>query len=386
VRFFIKDNENFKNKEVRKSYGILACIIGMIINAILFSFKLSIGILLNSVSIMADAFNNIGDAATSAGTLISFKLANKNPDIKHPFGYGRIEYVTAFILSFVRMFIGYSAFKMSLDRIMNPVQLNYNLLSIVILSVSLVFKLWLTLFTLKIGKKIISSALVASGTEARNDCIVAATTIISLLMSKYLNLDIDGYDGLCISIFILTTGTIMFKETLSPLLGESVPLSFATEIKNCVESYEKILGTHDLIVHNYGPAKNMATIHAEVSRELSAEEAHNIVDLAEREIGLKLDIILTIHTDIVYVDDIRLDTIRRTVNEVLAFDKLLAAHDYRISKISDGYNVIFELIVPYNFKKNDIQTLEDTLRMKITEIDDSYYSIIKTEYGYVDND
>ena len=268
----------------------------------MFIIKLSVGLFSNSVSILADAFNNLSDAASSIITIIGFKMANKPADAEHPFGHGRIEYITAMIVSFMVMLVGLQFVKTSFQKIINPTLVTFELWPFILLLISIGFKFWLSKFNKSIGNKINSSTLKATATDAMGDVFTSTTVVISFLISKFTTLPIDGYIGIVVALAIVYSGFSLIKETLSPLLGEPPDPVLVSDITDMVMSYDNITGIHDLIVHNYGPGRIMASIHAEIPSNIDIMEIHHIIDTAEREISKKLNIYLVIHMDPICVD------------------------------------------------------------------------------------
>lgn len=285
VKRFVKNSENVSDVKVRESYANLAGIIGIITNSLLFLIKLSVGLLSNSVSILADAFNNLSDAASSIITIIGFKMANKPADAEHPFGHGRIEYITAMIVSFMVMLVGLQFVKTSFQKIVNPTPVTFEMIPFLLLLISIGFKFWLSKFNKSIGNKINSSTLKATATDAMGDVFTSSTVVISFLISKFTTLPIDGYIGIIVALAIVYSGFSLIKETLSPLLGEPPDPVLVSNITDMVMSYDNITGIHDLIVHNYGPGRIMASIHAEIPSNIDIMEIHDIIDAAEREIS-----------------------------------------------------------------------------------------------------
>lgn len=294
---FIKDYKDIENPKVRDKYGYLGGIMGILINVLLASAKFVIGRISNSISLIADAMNNLSDAASSVITIAGFKLASKPADTEHPFGHGRIEYISGLLISFIVLFIGVEFVKSSYRRIINPVKTEFQWVYLVILLFSIVIKIWMSKFNKTIGKSINSSALQASSIEAFVDVIICTCIIFSLLLSRYTNLVIDGYISLLVSAFILYSGYILIKDTLNPLLGEAPDPELVKSIASKVKEYDYIKGVHELVIHNYGPRKILASIHVEVPKDVSLEEIHRIIDKAEKEISEDLNIHLIIHLE-----------------------------------------------------------------------------------------
>ena len=346
VKRFVKNSENVSDIKVRESYANLAGIVGILTNSMLFIIKLSVGLLSNSVSILADAFNNLSDAASSIITIIGFKMANKPADAEHPFGHGRIEYITAMIVSFMVMLVGLQFIKTSFERIINPSAVTFELIPFILLLISIGFKFWLSVFNKSIGNKINSSTLKATATDAMGDVFTSTTVVISFLISKFTTIPIDGYIGIVVALAIVYSGFSLIKETLSPLLGEPPDPVLVSNITDMVMSYDNITGIHDLIVHNYGPGRIMASIHAEIPSNIDIMEIHHIIDTAEREISKKLNIYLVIHMDPICVDTDEIIEARKIVEDVLhKYEEIKSFHDFRIVGEHDYKNLIFDIEV-----------------------------------------
>ena len=285
IRRFIKNSDNIADNKVRIAYGNLGGIVGICVNSLLFLIKLFVGIFAGSVAIMADAFNNLSDAASSVITIIGFKMANKPADAEHPFGHGRIEYLSALIVSFMVMLVGFQFVKTSFSKILNPEAVKFEFIPFILLLISIGFKLWLSKFNKNLGNKINSSALKAAGTDALGDVFTSSTVVISFLAAKFTTLPIDGYIGILVALAIIYSGFTLINETISPLLGEAPDPELVNNIIEMVLSYENIIGVHDLIIHNYGPGRVMASIHAEIPADINIMTIHDIIDKAEREIS-----------------------------------------------------------------------------------------------------
>ena len=274
VRRFVRDSENTESTEVRTRYGILASVVGIFCNVFLFAAKLIIGTLMHSLAVTADAFNNLSDAASS---IISF-IGVKPADAEHPFGHGRIEYIAALIVSFLVIEVGFTFFKTSAGKLMHPEDITFDLVPFLILILSILVKLWMAAFNRKLGKKIDSKVMLATAADSLGDVITTSATVVSILICYVANVNIDAIAGLIVSLLVIWSGFSIAKDTLEPLIGQRVPAELYQKISQMVESYDGIVGTHDLIVHNYGPNQGMATIHAEVPNDVNIEVSHAIID------------------------------------------------------------------------------------------------------------
>lgn len=364
VKTFIKDSENYKNNsKVRDKFGFLGGVVGIIINIILFSIKFVVGILSNSLAVTADAFNNLSDVFSSVVTIIGFKLASKPADDDHPYGHGRIEYISALIVSVLVILVGFSFVKSSISRIINPVSINFQWIPTLLILISISFKLWLSRFNSYLAKLINSSALKASSVDALSDCFTSGTVVISLILSKWISFPIDGIMGLIVAIFILYSGFQLSKETLNTLLGEKPSNELVTSIESEVLSYPNILGVHDLLIHSYGPNKYLASIHAEVPSTLTLVEVHDIIDKAEKEISTKLNVHLVIHMDPINLNYKEISVTKDIILDILkSFPCVTEMTDLRLVGSGDDKNVLF------NITTND--TLFKTYKSEIDLIND----------------
>lgn len=346
VNRFIKNNSNIKDTKVRNSYGVFGGIVGILVNALLFIIKLSVGLFVSSIAIMADAFNNLSDAASSLITILGFKLSSKPADREHPFGHGRIEYLSALIVAFMVMLVGVQFIKSSFERIINPAPVTFELLPFILLFISIFLKVWLSKFNKFVGEKINSAALKASSVDALGDVFTSTCVSISFLAAKFTSFPIDGYIGMVVALFIVYSGFSLVKDTISPLLGEAPDPELVTSIKKMVLSYDKIRGTHDLIIHNYGPGKCMASIHAEIPSDISVVAIHEIIDKAEREISKALRIYLVIHIDPICIIG---GEVKEAYEEILSlikeYDFIESIHDFRVVGEGEIKNLIFDIVV-----------------------------------------
>ena len=290
VRHFIKDYEDVDKASVRTAYGMLASVVGIICNMVLFMAKFLIGIFLNSVSVTADAFNNLSDAASSVISFIGVKMAGKPADKEHPFGHGRIEYIAALIVSFLVIEVGITFLKESVGKITTPENLNFQVVSVVILLLSIGVKLWMGIFNRRLGKKIDSKVMMAVFTDSMGDVVTTGATIVSLVFFALTGVNIDGVVGLCVAVVVIWAGVGIARDTLEPLIGQAIDPQIYEEVERFVENYDGILGTHDLIIHNYGPNRSMASIHAEVPNDANMEMVHELIDKIERDAVEKLEL------------------------------------------------------------------------------------------------
>ena len=384
VKMFVKNYEDTDNISVRTAYGVLASGVGIACNVLLSLAKMMVGMLLHSVSVMADAFNNLSDAGSSIIGLVGVKMAEKPADEDHPFGHGRIEYVAALIVAFLVIEVGFTFFKDSISKIRHPEELRFQMVSIVILGMSILVKLWLGMFNKKLGKKIDSQVMMATAADSLGDVIATAATVVSILFWKVTGINIDGFVGLGVSLVVMWAGIGIARDTLEPLIGEATTPEDYRRIKKFVEKYDGIMGSHDLIVHNYGPGRSMASIHAEVPNNVSIEVSHEIIDRIERDAAKELGIFLVIHMDPLETEDQTVLKVRKkTEKAVEELDSRCSIHDFRMVKGEDQINIIFDLVVPreYSEKKGDELMIRVIERMQ--EIDKRYQCVITLENSFV---
>ena len=383
ARKFVKDYQNTEDVKVRTSYGLFSSIVGICCNVLLFTVKLLTGLLINSISVMADAFNNLSDAASSIIGFVGVKMAGKPADEDHPFGHGRIEYIAAFIVAFIVIQVGFSLFKTSFGKIRNPEVMTFNMVSVVILLLSIGVKLWMSVFNRTLGKRMQSKGMLATAADSMGDVVTTSATILSIVIFGIWGVNIDGFIGLVVSVVVMIAGVNIAKDTLAPLIGEAIDPKIYKEITDFVEQYDGIVGSHDLIVHNYGPSRSMASIHAEVPSEVDVEVSHEIIDTIERECARKLGIFLVIHMDPVEVTNTRVSGFRDMVADVLAaLDSRLQFHDFRIVDGTERVNLIFDLVVPRDYNSQ----LRDTIKLKVSECvherDSRCYCVITVENSF----
>ena len=364
VKHFVKNYDQVDEFQVRTQYGTLASMVGIGCNMLLFAAKLFIGVLVNSISVMADAFNNLSDAASSIIGFIGVKMAEKPADDDHPFGHGRIEYIAAFIVAFLVIQVGFSLFKTSIGKVFHPELMSFRWISIIILLLSIGVKLWLSLFNKRLGKRINSKVMLATAADAMGDVATTASTICSIGIYGAFGLNVDGIVGLIVSVVVMVAGVNIAKDTLAPLIGEGIDPEVYEEISNFVEGFDGIVGTHDLIVHNYGPSRSMASIHAEVPNDCDVEYSHEIIDRIEREAMRRFHMLLVIHMDPVETHDERVMEFKDMVAEVLEnIDSRLAFHDFRMVDGQERINLIFDLVVPWEYK----QAVQGKLKARISD-------------------
>ena len=348
LRLFVKNYEDTANPKVRGACGKLAGVVGIICNLLLFGGKLTAGLLSGSVAISADAVNNLTDASSSIVTLLGFKLSERPADAEHPFGHARMEYLSGLAVAALILLIGVELGKSSLERILHPEPVEFSVLTLLILLASIGVKLWMAFFTGRLGKRIGSKTLRATSADSRNDAIATTAVLLSCVAGHIFSVNIDGYVGLLVALFIVWSGWGVMKDTVSPLLGEQADEALVCAIQELILSYEKILGIHDLMVHDYGPGQCFASVHAEMDAKEDPLRCHDILDDIERDALEQLRVHLVMHYDPVITDDEELNRLRTLLLEELAeIDPGLGIHDFRMVRGPQHSNLIFDLVIPY---------------------------------------
>lgn len=383
VNKFIKDSTNIESTEVRTRYGMLASVVGIFCNVLLFSVKLTIGLILSSLAVTADAFNNLSDAASSIISFIGVKMAGKPADAEHPFGHGRIEYIAALIVSFLVIEVGFTFFKSSISKILHPEEISFDLVPFVILILSILVKLWMAFFNNKLGKRIDSKVMLATAADSLGDVITTSATVLSIIICHFTSINVDAIAGLIVSAIVIWSGISIAKDTLEPLIGDRVPAELYQKITDIVESYDGIVGTHDLIVHNYGPNRSMATIHAEVPNDINIDVSHEIIDKIERDVKKDLNILLVIHMDPVEMRDEEVLSLREKTSRIVhALDPELNFHDFRVLKENEQRNLIFDLVIPDSYSEKDANRVMHQLVSLLHEMDGNVECIITLDRSF----
>ncbi len=383
AKIFIKDYTNTGDNRVRGAYGSLCSIVGIFLNVLLFIGKYVAGIISGSIAVTADAFNNLSDAGSSVITLVGFKLAGKEPDSHHPFGHGRMEYITGFIVSVIIMLMGFELASSSFDKILHPTPVDASVLSIVILIASIGVKAYMAIYNRSIGKKIHSPAMSATSADSLSDTIATAVVLISTFVQQFSSFEIDGWCGIAVSLFIFRAGILAARDTLSPLLGQPPEEKFVEQIKSIVLSHKEIIGMHDLVVHDYGPGQVMITLHGEVDRRGDISLLHDVIDTTERELKEKLGCIAVIHMDPVALDDENVIKYKRIITEKLAeLGTNLSIHDFRIVPGPSHTNVIFDVCIPYDFALSD-EEVTAKLAGFVSSLGENFYAVITIDRCYI---
>lgn len=383
VKMFIKDGENTSSPKVRAAYGMLSGCVGIACNCILFALKFIAGMITGAVSVSADAFNNLSDAGSSIVTFIGFKMAGKPADNDHPFGHGRIEYISGLIVAMAIMVMGVELFKQSLDRIIHPVETDFKIVTVVILVGSILVKMWMAVFNRSLGKKLDSAAMKATATDSLSDCVSTTVVLASLFISYFSGFNIDGYAGMIVAVFVFLAGIEAANDTLQPLLGQPAEKEFVDRIEAIVMENEMIIGVHDLIIHNYGPGRVFASLHAEVPYNVDMLEAHDVIDLAEQRVKEEMGCEISIHMDPVVTDDEEINELKVMAKEVVsAIDSELKIHDFRVTRGPYIINLIFDVVAPYHFALTD-EELKKRIADDISARNDKCRTVINVDKDFV---
>lgn len=382
IKLFIKDKD-VKNPKVRTKYGTLSSLTGIVVNFILSITKVIIGIISNSMSIISDGLNNITDAGSSVITMIGFKMSQKKVDDDHPWGHGRMEYISAFIVDMLIVLVGIELFKSSIDKIINPVMPDISVITITILVIAIMAKLWLFFFYKKIAKAINSEAIKGNAYDSISDVVSTLVVLVSALVAKFANISIDGYVSILVSIFILFTGFKALKETVDILLGSKPDSELVKGIEEFTKKYDMIVGIHDMMVHDYGPGRKIVSFHAEVPANSDICMAHDVIDQMEQDIYEEFNCITTIHMDPIEVDDEEINKMREITEKIVkGINEKYSIHDFRMTNGGGRINLIFDLAIPRE-EKVESDKLKVQVQQKIHSENPKYYAVPKVEYSYV---
>lgn len=384
VKTFIKDYKKTNDPKVRMKYGILSGCVGIGVNVILCLLKFFVGTLTGSIAITADAVNNLSDAGSSAVTVFGFKMAGKPADKDHPFGHGRIEYITAMIVSFIILFMGVELAIQSVKKIRTPEDVQFSLIGAVIIAASILGKLWLAFFNRGLGKRIDSPAMTAVVADSISDIAATSITLIALVLPRFFpSFHIDGWLGILVAGFVLKAGLDIFRDTLSSLIGQPPSRELVEELKSKILSYDHVSGIHDLIMHNYGPDHFFATVHVEIPSDIDVMVGHDIIDNIENDIKKQMGIDLTIHYDPLVVNNERVNELKEMTLEVVnSISGDITIHDFRVVDGPMHTNLIFDVVIPYEFKEKADELISE-IQLKISEINNSYFAVIKVEHSFV---
>jgi len=372
LKLYVKDYGNINSPEIRTKYGVLGGALGIGLNIFLFAFKCLAGILSGSIAVLADAVNNLSDAGSSLISLLGFRLASQKPDEDHPFGHGRVEYVSAFVVSMLIILMGIEIGKASVDKILNPSEAEVNLIAAIILAVSILVKFYMYAYNTKYGKLIDSSVMKATAVDSLSDAVSTAVVLLSMAILHFFDINADGWCGVVVAVFILKSGIDAAKDTFDDLLGKPPSEEFIKQIEDIVLAHEEVISIHDLIIHDYGPGRRMISLHGEVSAEGNILELHDKIDNIEKELKAKLNCDAVIHMDPIEMDNELVSEMREKVVKVInSIDERISIHDFRVVTGKTHNNVIFDVVVPYGITMSDRE-----IKKKISEK-------VHSEYGNV---
>lgn len=378
AKFFIREED--EKSKVRQTYGMLCGVLGIFLNILLFIGKFVAGQLSHSIAITADAVNNLSDAGSSFITLIGFKLAGQKPDTEHPFGHGRMEYISGLVVAAAILLMGYELAQDSVDKILHPQETEFSVLVVGILLVSICVKVYMFYYNHSVAKKIDSAAMSATAKDSLSDSVATGVVLLTAIVGHYTGLHIDGYCGLLVALLIFYAGYSAAKDTLSPLLGQKASEEFEQEIENLVMAHEEVCGVHDLFVHDYGPGRQIISLHAEVSADSDIMVIHDVIDNIENELRQKLGCDATIHMDPVVTNDVRVsETKEAVISVVKEMDERLTIHDFRMVEGPSHTNLIFDVVAPFNFKLNDEELLKEIFARVQKSLGQTYFTVIKVD-------
>lgn len=380
-RIFIKDGENVTDAGVRRAYGTLCSVYGIFLNILLFAGKYFAGLISGSVAIVADAFNNLSDAGSSIVTLVGFRLAGQKADEDHPFGHGRMEYLSGLLVSLVILLVGFELAKSSVEKIIHPEAVNFSWLSVGILLAAICVKLWLFWFNRSLSKRIDSAAMAATATDSLSDTVATTVVLLCSFIDHFFHLNIDGVAGILVALFILRAGWESAKDTLDPLLGQAPDPALVSAIQKDILSHPEIVGIHDMIVHDYGPGRTFMSLHAEVPSDCDIMAVHDTIDGIEQEIREKYNILTVIHMDPIALDEATTEMRIKIARLVQEIDSDLTIHDFRMTDGPKRTNLIFDVVVPYHFKLSDSE-LRSLIDQRAKALSPTYYTVIEIDHAY----
>ena len=384
AKWFIPHRDSMENGALRRAYGTLCGAVGIGLNILLFMGKFFAGQLSGSIAVTADAFNNLSDAGSSAVTLLGFRLAGKKPDTDHPFGHGRIEYISGLIVAGLILLMGVELAKSSFDKILHPEEVTFSVLALVILAVSVAVKLYMWFYNRRIGGKLRSAAMEATAMDSLSDAAATFAVLLATLIGKWTGLAVDGYVGLLVALFILFSAYKAAKETLSPLLGQAPDPELVQRIRDIVAEHDTVVGIHDLVVHDYGPGRQMVSLHAEVPASGDILELHDVIDNIERELHEKLHVQAVIHMDPIVTDDAAVDALRRQVAELARqVEPRMTVHDLRVVRGTTHTNLVFDAVLPLDAAITPAEAAR-RIREKVSELDGDYYAVVTVEHSFTE--
>ena len=384
ARLCIKDYKEYGDSKVRERYGVLSGCVGILLNVMLFALKFFAGLVSHSIAITADAFNNLSDAGSSVITLLGFKLSSVEPDPEHPFGHGRLEYLSGLLVSALIIIMGFELFKDSVDKILHPQDMVFSALVILILLISIAVKLYMAYYNRSLADKLDSAAMRATATDSMSDALATFIVLVSTIFCEFTSLHIDGYCGLIVAAIVIWAGISAGKETLNPLLGQPPEAEFVDRIESIVESQEGIIGLHDLVVHDYGPGRLMISLHAEVPSNVDVMISHDVIDQTEHILKKELHCEAVIHMDPVVTDDPRVDHLRQEVKKIVEeWNEKASIHDFRVVFGNTHTNLVFDVVVPYQVKMSEYEITEQLQKKVAEQIGKEYFIAIDIDRKYI---
>ncbi len=382
LKTFIKDYSKTDSPNIRTAYGKLAGFVGIVCNFILFVAKILIGTLSGSVSITADAVNNLSDASSSIVSLLGFKLAEKPADTEHPYGHGRYEYLSALSVAVLIILIGFELFKTSIGKIINPSTVNFSWVLVIVLSLSIIIKLWMMVFNNKLGKTIKSDTLIATAQDSRNDVISTLAVLIAAIVSEFTSLQLDGWIGLCVAAFILVSGFGLIKGTIDPMLGRAPDAEFVKKIHDKIMSYDGVLGVHDLIVHDYGPCRQFASVHVEMAAEDDVLKSHDVIDNIEYDFIDDLGLNMIVHYDPIVTKNEVVSNMRYEISQIVkTINESLTIHDLRVVPGVTHTNLVFDCLANFDLGMTDSE-LKCAISDAVKSVHPEYNCVITIDKNY----
>lgn len=384
LRLFVRDYQQTKDPEVRTRYGLMSGIVGIVLNLLLSGGKFLAGTISGSISITADAFNNLTDAGSSVVTLVGFHMAGQKADDDHPFGHGRMEYLAGLVVAGIILLVGFELAKSSVEQILHPEEVRFSLVSAGVLVASIAVKLWMSLFNRNLSQRIDSAAMAATAADSLSDVAATSAVLLGGIVGALTHLSIDGWAGLLVSVFILRAGFGAAKDTVDPLLGKSADPELVHDIETTVLSHQEVVGIHDLVIHDYGPGRSMMSLHAEVPMNADIMEAHDAIDHIERELKEKYHILTSIHMDPIATDDSRVTEMRTQVAAMVKeINEALTIHDFRMTDGPDHTNLIFDVVAPHRFDLND-EALVEEIQRRVHTLGERYFAVVQVDHSFVE--
>ncbi len=383
INLLIQNKEDVKNPKVRQQYGMICGLVGIALNILLFVGKFLAGAISRSISITADAFNNLSDAGSSCVTLVGFKMAGAKPDVGHPFGHGRIEYIAGLIVSGAILLMAVELVRTSIDKVLHPQPVEFKALTAVVLLVSILVKVYMAYYNYRIGKKLGSAAMRATATDSLSDTCATTVVLASAIIGEAFHIQIDGYCGILVGLFIFYAGVSAAKETLDPLLGQAPEETLVRQIEEIVLSHEEICGIHDLLVHDYGPGRLMISLHAEVPAEGDILELHDVIDNTEVELRRKLNCDAVIHMDPVVTEDKHILYLKENIEEIIKkIDPVISMHDFRVVAGPTHTNLIFDIVVPYDYRISDEGLVGQIQECAAKKLGEGHFVVVQVDKAY----